>query len=301
MGIHRRFARCSSQLVSAKSPWPRCRMRFRLAVRGQAKTTISDTLALQSQPHDIPLRADQRIIDSQWPAKPGNCPGSCFTFPMQNADQTSPWPFLDEQRIWVRGNNGSVGCDYFAWIVLMYSVSLRIRSSAWCWSGDGPLGFHEKIGPHVGISCEPCAGMFPPALIACTTPDSGNRPPFRTSSMVKSVGGTFKAGAVGPFPLPDWPWHAAQYSPNNCLPDAPEAAFGGLGLTVVCCAAAGNSAPSSIERSHIFRMWVSFERTDHRSKELIINDQVKDCLAHHTSNSSRSFRFRRQIFSHPMD
>jgi hypothetical protein len=66
------------------------------------------------------------------------------------------------------------------------------------------------MGPHTGIAEDPWAGVLGPAVIAPSTRLSGNAPPFRAASIVKSVGGLFKADATGPSPFAEDPWQEAQ-------------------------------------------------------------------------------------------
>jgi hypothetical protein len=76
-----------------------------------------------------------------------------------------------------------------------------------------------KIGPHTGISLEPCAGVPAGLVIVLTIWADGNLPLFLLERVVRSAGGIFNAPATGPSPFPSFPWHEAQYARYIVLPE----------------------------------------------------------------------------------
>jgi hypothetical protein len=66
-------------------------------------------------------------------------------------------------------------------------------------------------GPQTGMSEFPCGGFFTPFRSTSSTYESGNCPPWRWASVVKSGGGVLSSVANGPWPFKSIPWHAAQY------------------------------------------------------------------------------------------
>src|SRR5713226_2710719 len=98
-------------------------------------------------------------------------------------------------------------------------------------AGFDPLTV-ENRGPQVGISLAPCAVGFTPKRKTLPTWSAGNFPPLRLARVLRSAGGVLSADAAGPFPLPSFPWQAAQYCSNISLPDAGEVGLIGSFLTV---------------------------------------------------------------------
>ena len=70
-----------------------------------------------------------------------------------------------------------------------------------------------KSAPHVGISGVPCAGITTPFRSTSSKYFSGNFPPWRFASVVRSGGTSLNGGGAGPFPFRSFPWHTAQ----SCL------------------------------------------------------------------------------------
>ena len=56
------------------------------------------------------------------------------------------------------------------------------------------------MGPHMGMSDEPCATTRVPKRSTSTTYSYGNFPPWRLASVVRSAGGVLSTNAAGPSP-----------------------------------------------------------------------------------------------------
>jgi hypothetical protein len=93
-----------------------------------------------------------------------------------------------------------------------------------------------KIGPHTGISLEPCAGAPAGPVMVLTTCADGNLPLFLLERVVRSAGGTFNTPATGPSPFPSFPWHEAQYATYIILPEVADVWGVGTVTTLVFCA-----------------------------------------------------------------
>src|SRR5579859_1260793 len=114
----------------------------------------------------------------------------------------------------------------------MYFMRLVRRSSATELLASAAL----KIGPHVGMSREPCAAITSSPEIFDLVDANGNFPPARLLIKVRSLGAVLSAEAAGPLPWPSGPWHAEQYSLNVAAPDTSEIDFAGSCLIVFCVA-----------------------------------------------------------------
>src|SRR5262245_30287326 len=77
----------------------------------------------------------------------------------------------------------------------------------------------RNVGPHTGISLEPCAATSAPLVTNRRTRSAGTTPRFHIEISVRSAGGVLSAAATGPPPLPSRPWQGAQYRRKLSIPD----------------------------------------------------------------------------------
>ncbi len=94
-------------------------------------------------------------------------------------------------------------CGYFSCSDSMWLTMLEIRSLFSVSLRSRPL----KIGPHTGISLDPCAGASrsPSPVTKDSMRALGNAPPLRCAMVVRSGGGVFRAATTGPRPFPSRP------------------------------------------------------------------------------------------------
>src|SRR5215472_14047280 len=87
----------------------------------------------------------------------------------------------------------------------LFRLTTRSRTSALL----PPLMLQNRL-PQMGISREPWEAITSSPRMMDETFSAGYFPPFFLASTVRSAGGTFRAPAAGPLPLPSRPWQAAQ-------------------------------------------------------------------------------------------
>src|SRR5215472_10557374 len=87
----------------------------------------------------------------------------------------------------------------------LFRLATRCRTSA-----SLPPLMLQNSRPQMGISREPWEAITSSPRMIDETFSAGYFPPFFLASTVRSAGGTFRAPAAGPLPLPSRPWQAAQ-------------------------------------------------------------------------------------------